>query len=307
MHALPGDTLVVVSSFGLPSPPEVMDARTGEWVAEYLSWPWPWERRDYRGRPILRYGDLFILGGGLVVMADRSETETKISVRDIAAEAPLWELRSTTGFAPTVLDLAAVTALDTTLTQTAPEESGRPIAVGKNWTFEDAVLSERRLVLAGRADGEPVIVSLDRRSGEIVAATRLPGHLVTLVAESGGDRLLAIVRGRHDRGHLLMLDQSTLEFRLAIANPGGWFIWPLGKSRVLSTENGSVCLLPGTIGGPPGSGPTAPRSLVVTWGATVGVHWLDTPADLTDDGRILVARERKYWWGIQFLIEEWSP
>ena len=306
LTALPGDSLVVVSSCSLAEPPEVANAATGEWMTGYLTWPW--DRRDSRERPVLRHGNLCVLDGGLLVLADRSDTETKITLQDIGADEPRWQLRSTTGFAPTVVDLTGVTSLDSTLAWFAPGGSSSRIAAGSGWAFLDAAVSEHRLMLTGVDDDGAMVLSLDRDSGELLAATRLPGASVTLVAEPEGDRLLAIVADRRGRGHLLVLDQSTLEFQEALANPRGWYVHAYWPPRVLATADGSLCLVPARIGGHPGNDPETPRSLVVTWGETVGVHWLDAPADLTADGRVLVAEEREMEGGIRDVrIKEWRP
>ena len=305
LNALPGDSLVVVSSLSLDMPMEMLNAGTGELTGEYLTWPS--DRIDFRGRDFLRLGFFRVLDSGLMLMVDRREPQAMVSIQEIGAEMPLWVQRSTTGFAPTVLALAEVALLDSTLSQSAPKEMALPIAGGSDWTFLDAASSERRILFAGRSDGEAVVVSFDRENGEVVAATRLPGQYVTLVAEPRGDRLLAIVEDRRNRGHLLVLDQSTLECREAIANPGGLYFPAFFPPRILSTDDGSICLVPFRIFGP-GSDKDGPRSLCVTWGEEVGIHWLDAPADLTDDGRILVAKEHWYEGHEHvFRIEEWRP
>ena len=308
LHSLPGDSLVVVSSRHLAKPPEVLSAATGESKKGYLSWPT--DRRDSRGCPIYRNGDLFASDAGLVVMADRDGEKVTISAQDIGEDSPLWELHMQGGFAPTPVDLAGMASLDSTLDTTwfrlTPEESVRPIASGANWEFFDAAVTDHHIILSGVSDGDAVLVSLDRAGGRVSAAVRLPIRRVSLVAEPGGDRLLAFLNdGR--RGHIMELDQSTFALRRAIANHEGWYFHASVPKHVVTAPDGIRSLVPVGIGGGYNPDRIAPQALVVSWGETASVQWLNAPAAMIDDGRILVAREYEREGGRGFEIEEWRP
>ena len=305
LQPLPGDSLVVVSNCNLAKPPEVMHARKGEWLDGYLSWPW--DRRDFLGRPVYRRGDLHVLERGFVVMIDRSEEGPLISVQDIGAEAPLWEGHTLTGISLSKVELDGIAVLDTTLLKLAAEDTTRHrIAASSILGFQEGSVNERGIVLAGGIGGGRIaLVSFNRESGEILASTLLPGQTVKLLLEPGGNRLLAIIKDRKDRGHLLILDRTTLELQTVIANPGGWYVQPYWTPPALSAPGESLSLVPDRIGGP-GSSVAVPRSLVVTWDDEVGVHWLDAPAALADDGGVSIAHRYRREGGVKAIrIEEW--
>jgi len=306
LHSLPGDSLVVVSTRRTSVPPEVLNARTGNVLDRFATW-----RRDVSdvlGRPIVRTGDLFVFDGGLMAVADRTGSETTINLRQLGDGRLIWELTGREGIDPTVPDMASAMTPETDSSVAKAPDGHGPIAAGTAWAFLDAALSEHTVVIAGRGEKAAFLVSIDRVDGRVVAAAWIPCRSITLVIEPRGNRVLGIVEGGDLGERLFVLDQMTLEVRQTLENPEGWRLHPFARSRTISSDDGSISLVPGGIGGRPGMEQDAPRALVVTWGDAVGVHWLDSPADLTAEGRVFVAKEdRGVGDKIEYRIEEWRP